>query len=626
MAPSNYSFSGWATRNDLKCSDGRIIRKDAFRDQDGQTVPLVWMHTHDSPFEVLGHALLENRDQGVYAYCTLNDNEAAKEVDGLVKNGDVNALSIYANKLKQSGSNVLHGQIREVSVVLSGANPGAVIDNVIVHSDGSEEYLEDEAIIFTGDSEISLCHSDDMSEESDESTLAHANSEKEESKVADDQNTKTTEKKEDDRTIQDVIDSMSEEQKNVLNYLVGKALEENGESDEEDTEKGENTNMKHNVFEGDNSNPDTYLSHDEMTALLADAKRLGSLKAAVEEHEVEPVLQHDGIEDTRTEFPTNADFLFPEYHNLNNPPEFIRRRTEWVSIVMNGVHKTPFSRIKSQFADITGDELRAKGYIKGKYKKEDVFTLLKRTTDPYTVYKKMKMHRDDVIDITDFDVVAWIKGEMRGFLDEEIARAILFGDGRSTADEDHIPEDHIRPIWKDEDLFTIHYTVDPSTVTRWTDSNVAYTDSDKLAMAFVESGLKSRKQYRGSGNPILFTTEDILNDCLLLKDANGRYIWESVDKLASQMRVSRIVTCDEMENLTRTDGSKTKKLMGLVINLSDYNVGADKGGAVNMFDDFDIDYNQMKYLIETRCSGAITKPYSAIALESDATKTSATGA
>ena len=571
-----YDFSGWATRNNLKCSDGRIILKDAFKGNNGKTVPLVWNHLHDEPANVLGHALLENRDEGVYAFCKLNETESGKIAKVLVEHGDVLALSIYANQLKQQGPNVLHGAIRELSLVYSGANPGAYIDSVMQH----DEELEDEAIIYTGE-KISLYHSEDdqppVEEESSEppEDIQHADSEETESN--------------DKETLADVFDTFSEKQKNVTYAMIGMALEENNtdNKESENTTEGDNT-MKHNVFDPEETNPDDVLTHADVTAIFADVKRYGSLRDSVLAHGIEQI-----------------DFLFPEATLLDSPPKFIQRDMGWVSKVMGGTHKTPFSRIKSMFADITEDEARAKGYIKGNKKTEEVFGLLKRTTTPTTIYKKQKLDRDDVVDITDFDVVAWLKAEMRMMLDEEIARAVLIGDGRLSSSDDKINEQNIRPIWKDDELYTVKRIV-----------NVSPTaTTDEKARIFIQQCIRARKDYKGSGSPTLFTTEDVLTDCLLIEDLNKRIVYDSVDKLATTLRVKEIVTVPVMENLTRVDGSDTFELMGIIVNLTDYNVGADKGGAVNMFDDFDIDYNAQKYLIETRCSGALTVPFSAIAME-----------
>ena len=572
-----FDFSGWATRNDLKCSDGRTIRKDAFKDNNGQKVPLVWNHQHNDPLNILGHALLENRQEGVYAYCTFNETEAGQNAKLLVEHGDVSALSIYANQLKQRGSDVIHGAIREVSLVLAGANPGAFIDSVICHGEESEE----EAIIYTGE-DISLFHAEcDKKEET-----------KEEKPVENEKKTTEDEKKttESEETVGEVLDTLNEKQKTAVFALIAQALENADNSNDDDEEEKE---MKHNVFDQDETMKENVLSHSDIESILSDAKRSGSLK--------ESFLAH-----TATYGIDQIDTLFPESKSMNTPPEFIKRDMDWVAGVINGVHHTPFSRIKSMFANITEDEARAKGYIKGNLKKEEVFTLLKRTTTPTTIYKKQKLDRDDILDITDFDVVAWIKGEMRMMLDEEIARAILVGDGRLTSDDDHIPEQNIRPVWKDDDLYTIKTKITVSTTA---------TDDDK-AKAMIKAAVKSRKNYKGSGNPVLYTTEDFLTNCLLLEDTQGYRLYKSEQDVATAMRVSKIVTVPVMEGLTRTDSeSKTRTLMGIIVNLKDYNVGADKGGAVNMFDDFDIDYNQQKYLMETRCSGALIKPYSAIALE-----------
>lgn len=572
----NYDFSGWATKANLKCSDGRIIRENAFKHNDGQQVPLVWNHQHTDPNEVLGHALLENRKEGVYAYCKFNDTESGKTAKLLVQHGDVNALSIYANQLQQQGPNVMHGNIREVSLVLAGANPGASIVSIIKHGEESDE----EGIIYTGE-KVSLTHSG--TGESEE--LKHANEpddKKEDTKVTDEN--KNTDGEE---TIGEVFDTLTDKQKNVVYAMIGQALEDNNDSEGGDEE------MKHNVFDNDTENKENTLSHDAMQTIINDGKRFGSLKESFMAH-----ADEYGIQD--------IDWLFPEAKTLNTPPDFIKREMGWVQKVMNSTHHTPFSRIKSMFADITEDDARAKGYIKGKLKKEEVFSLLKRTTTPTTIYKKQKLDRDDVVDITDFDVVAWLKSEMRMMLDEEIARAILVGDGRLASSDDKINESNIRPVWKDEDLYNIKSTIELD----------AAATADQKAKAFIRACIKSRKNYKGSGEPSLYTTEDVLTDCLLLEDMNGRIIYDTEEKLRTALRVKEIITVPVMEGLTRTDDNgDTLELMGLIVNLADYNVGADKGGAINMFDDFDIDYNQQKYLIETRCSGALIKPFSAITLE-----------
>ena len=573
-----FDFSGWATKANIKCADGRTIMPNAFEHNDGKTVPLVWNHQHDNPNEVLGHALLENRPEGVYAYCTFNDTESGQVAKQLVQHGDVDALSIYANQLKERMSCVIHGNIREVSLVLAGANPGASIQNVIKHG----EEFDDEAEIYTGEN-IELMHAGcESSSSSEEDDKKKKDNELEHSKNSESDS---------EETVEDVFNTLNEKQKIVVLGLIGEALKDD-ESDEEN-EGGDDT-MKHNVFDNEQTQTEGVLSHDAMNTIITDAKRYGSLK--------ESFLAHAGdygIDD--------IDWLFPDAKNLNTPPEFIKRDTGWVPKVMNSIKHSPFSRIKSMFADITEDEARAKGYIKGKLKKEEVFSLLKRTTTPTTIYKKQKLDRDDVIDITDFDVVSWLKAEMRTMLDEEIARAILVGDGRLASSDDKINEQNIRPIWKDDDLFTIKATV-----------NVTSTSTDEeKAKEFIRTVIKSRKNYKGSGEPTLYTTEDVLTDCLLIEDTNGRIIYDSVSKLATTLRVKEIVTVPVMENLSRqNDSSETLNLMGIIVNLSDYNVGADKGGAISMFEDFDIDYNQQKYLIETRCSGALIKPYSAIALES----------
>ena len=569
----DFDFSGWATRANLKCSDGRTIMKDAFKHNDGQTVPLVWNHQHNDPNEVLGHALLENRDEGVYAYCKFNETESGKTAKLLVQHGDVDALSIYANQLKENMSNVIHGNIREVSLVLAGANPGAFIDSVIMHGEESD----DEAIIYTGEN-ISLQHAND--EKKEES--------KDDKKTTDDSDKKEETKTESEETVADVFNTLTDKQKTVVYAMIGQALE--GADDEDKDDEGGSETMKHNVFDKDTQNQEeTVLSHAAMETIIGDAKRYGSMKESFLAH-----AQDYGIE--------NIDYLFPEAKTLNNTPEFIKREMGWVSTVMSGVHHTPFSRIKSVFADITEDDARAKGYIKGKLKKEEVFSLLKRTTTPTTVYKKQKMDRDDVVDITDFDVIAWLKSEMRMMLDEELARAFLVGDGRLASSDDKINEQNIRPIWKDEDLFTIK-------------SLVTVPSGGSLAEEFIDQSVRAMKDYKGSGSPTAFMTEEMLTECLLLKDTNKHRLYKNAEEVATAMRVSRIVTVPIMEGLKRTVDSNTFELKALIVNLNDYNVGADKGGAVNMFDDFDIDYNQQKYLIETRCSGALTKPYSAIALE-----------
>ena len=594
-----YDFHGWATRNDLKCSDGRVIRRDAFKGCDGKIVPLVWNHRHDDPSNVLGHALLKNQEDGVYAYCTFNESEAGKAAKLLVEHGDISALSIFANQLKQEGSNVLHGDIKEVSLVLAGANPGASICNVVRHG----EMVEDEADIYTGEDFILEHNSmDGLTEEQ----LAALKGPKGPKGDIGPQGPKGDSLKEEDKmasneeTVRDVFETLTEKQKTVVYALIGQALEDANDNDEEDG--GEN--MKHNVF--DNVDPETTMIHaDDMQAILADARRTGSMREAVENFAQDRGCDSNSLfhADYGIE---NVGYLFPDDRSVTNEPIFVSRNMDWVSKLMNNIRHTPFSRIKSLFANITEDDARAKGYIKGNLKKEEVFTLLKRSTSPTTVYKKQKMDRDDVVDIVDLDVVAWIKKEMRIMLDEEIARAILVGDGRVSSSDDKIDPIHIRPIWTDDDFYTIKQTV-----------SVASSDNEStIAKNFIKQCIKARKNYKGSGNPTLYTTEDMLTDMLLLEDTTGRVIYESAAKLATTLRVKEIVTVPVMENLTRTDdSSKVHTLLGIIVNPNDYTIGADKGGAVNMFDDFDIDYNQQKYLIETRCSGALTLPYSAIAVE-----------
>ena len=554
-----YDFAGWATRNDIRCADGRTIRKDAFIDCDHTIVPLVYQHDHNSPNNILGHALLENREEGVYMYGSFNDSAAGQDAKAAVEHGDITQMSIYANKLKQVGGNVMHGIIREVSLVLAGANPGAVIEfPVLSHSDDDDDICE--CIIKTG-----------------ENILIHSNNEEENM---------------DEKTIEDILKSMTDEQREVVDYLVGAAIL--AEEDDEDYEEGdENKDMKHNAFDMTMDDSNDALMHDALDTILSDGKRFGSLRESFLAH-----AEDYGID--------SIDYLFPDAQNVTDTPQFIKRETEWVADFMNRTHHTPFSRIKSLFANITEDEARAKGYIKGKYKKEEVFSLLKRTTTPTTIYKKQKLDKDDVNDITDFDVVTWIKAEMRLMLDEEIARACLVGDGRLASSDDKINETNIRPIWTDEDLFTIKALV-----------SVKSTDTDDVkAKNFIKTAIKARKNYKGSGTPTLYTTADVITDCLLIEDGVGRRIYNTINDLATALRVSKIVECEVMEGLSRNDSGTTKNLMGIIVNPTDYNIGADKGGSVNMFDDFDIDYNQMKYLLETRCSGALVKPYSAIAIES----------
>jgi hypothetical protein len=618
-----YDFSGWATKNNLRCADGRTILRDAFIDDDGHTVPLVWQHQHNSPENVLGHALLENRDEGVYAYCKFNSSPYAQHAKELVKNGDIKSLSIYANGLKQQGGNVLHGAIREVSLVLAGANPGAMIDNpVLQHGDGSFDEIDYEATIYTGE-DITIngdyiSHGDEeMTKEKTIQDILNTFDEDQlnalyylvgkaaEGTDSEEEVSHSADAEDDGQTLKDIVDSLNDEQKQVLYFLVGKAAEQGGvdedeededEEDEEDIEhsyEGGTDFMKYNVFEGGYQND--VISHADMEDIFANAKRCGSLKTAFESYA--DVIQHSV---------TDIDYLFPDYRKLMNDPTLLKRDDEWVNKVWNGVHKSPFSRVKTMYADITANEARAKGFIKGKQKLEEVLPILKRTTDPQTIYKLQKLSRDDVLDITDFNVVSWIKAEMRVMLNEELARAILIGDGRAAGD-DKIDETHIRPVWLDNDFYTIHKDVTiPANATNY----------DK-AEAIIEGALRARKDYKGSGTPVAFFDPDTLTTMLLAKDTTGRRIYNSMTDLAAALRVSAIHEVPVMENQIRTSSTDNKKhqLLGLFLNLSDYNVGADKGGEVNMFDDFDIDYNRYAYLIETRCSGALTRPYAAIAIE-----------
>lgn len=593
-----YDFVGYATRNDLQCSDGRVIRKNAFKDCDGKRVPLVWNHQHDDVSNVIGYADLQNVPDGVLAHCAFNSTQKGKDGKECVEHGDVVSLSIYANQLKQVGGDVLHGMIREVSLVLAGANPGAYIEEVLTH--GDEEGMFS-AEIYSGQP-IELCHADE---------------EKEEKPVADTEK-KTEEKKE--KTIGEIVDTMTDEQKEALYALVGMAAEGAGEEDDEDDEEDSEggSDMKHNAFNDASNSVYTGAVPVDMSLIHSAAKKIGSYKEAVSQMIENGELTHamtvpmEGMTGpsqataNQTYGFRDPDMLFPEYKSLNTPPEWIKRNTGWVSVFLNGAHHLPFSRIKSQFADLTGEQARARGYLKGNTKKEQVFSLLKRTTDPQTIYKKQKMDRDDTIDIVDFDVIAWIKGEMRGQLDEEIARAGLIGDGRLASDDDKISEDHIRPIATDVPLFTIRATVAPG------------ANEQEMAKNFIVSAIKARKNYKGSGNPILFTTEDVLTAMLLIEDGIGHFLYASEQELCTRLRVSRIITVEVMEgfHVDTTDFDQTTgvELLGIIVNPVDYSYGADKGGAVALFDDFDIDVNQMKYLIETRCSGALTKPFSAIRL------------
>lgn len=643
----DYDFGGWATRNNIECSDGRVIMKDAFKQNDGQKVPLVWNHQHDDPNEVLGHALLENREEGVYAYCKFNDTDSGRQAKALVVNGDVDKLSIYANKLKSQMNNVVHGCIREVSLVLAGANPGAFIDSVITHSDESGD--EEEAVIYTDEDLEIITDKNEVSEESKaqeenpennkneseksepENSEKDSSSNNEESSQEESESDDEVEHSDKSMDVEDVFADLKDDDKNVIYSLIGE-VEKTGKvnannekfvkvfegltddqqemvyalvgkaADEydnknKDNKEGEKEIMKHNVFEKDEKN-DT-LVHSEIVAdALADAKKYGSMRESFLEHAAANNIQ-------------NVDYLFPEAKELNTPPVVIKDNEEWVNVIMNSVRRSPFSRVKTTFAKMDETTARAKGYIKGKMKADIALSLLKRVTTPTTVYIKNTMDRDDVIDITDFDVVTWLKGEMRGQLNKELALAMLLGDGRNVSDDNKINEQNIRPIVSDDNLYTIKYEIKSGRDYKNTGNSAS--DNDSLYKGIIRGAIKSRKEYKGSGKPTFFTTEDILTDLLLIEDQNGRVIYDSIEKLATAMRVSKIVTVPEMES--RTD------IYGIIVNFNDYTAGADKGGHVGMFDDFDIDYNQMKYLMETRMSGALTVPYSAIVLKKESTVT-----
>ena len=598
----DYDFGGWATKNNIKCSDGRTILKDAFKQNDGQKVPLVWNHQHDDPNEVLGHAVLENREEGVYAYCKFNDTESGQTAKSLVANGDVDKLSIYANKLKTHMNNVMHGCIREVSLVLAGANPGAFIDTVISHGEGAES--EEEGVIYTDEHIEMLQHSDE--DEDDENKNEKGETDMEEDKkeeLEDKKDEKELEHNDEEKTIEDVFNTLNDEQKEAVYAIVGQALqhgddeddEKGSEEDQENNDEGEEK-MKHNVF--DNDNNDEVLQHSEILgSALADAKRYGSLK--------ESVIEHAAINNI-----TDIGKLFPDATALNKEPIMIEKDQTWVGKVMNAIKHTPFSRVKVTMGKMTEPQARAKGYIKGNKKVNIQMAALNRVVTPTTVYIKNEIDRDDVIDITDFDVVAWQKREMRKELDKELALAALLGDGRDISDNDKINEQNIIPIVKDVDTFTIQYTITEGKDYKQTGNSAS--DNDSFTKGIVRAALRSRKEYKGSGQPTFFTTEDYLTDMLLIEDQNGRRIYESIAALALALRVKEIVTVPEMEQEAYAN------IVGIIVNMADYTMGADKGGSVNMFDDFDIDYNQMKYLMETRCSGALAVPYSAIVLKKTA--------
>lgn len=602
---SKYDFCGWATKNDIKCSDGRTIRKDAFKDNDGQTVPLVWNHQHNDPNNVLGHALLKNRNEGVYAYCKFNDTESGQNAKLLVQHGDVSALSIYANQLKQQGGNVLHGAIREVSLVLAGANPGAFIDSIIKHGEESDE----EAIIYSGE-DIDISHSDiDEPEKQEEPVIEHSNDDKEVTKMAN------------EKTVKDVFDELTEEQKNVVYAMIGMALE--GGADEDDNDSEGDDDMKHNVFDQDEMYQRNVLTHSDQQAIINIAKSsgVGSLQDAIGIYaEQNGILAHASFVDENGE--DAIETLFPDFHDTNTgAPNTIKNDQSWVMSVINKIHKSPYSRIRTRHADARIAELRAKGYQKkGDEKKiSGSIKLLSRTTDPQTVYRKDQLNRDDIIDITDFDVVSYQWGIMKENMYEELALAALVGDGREEGDPDKIHETHIRSIWNDDELYTIHQDVDIEAARaelQGSNTSANFGENYIYAEAIITAALYSREKFKGSGTPDLYCTPHLLNVMLLARDLNGRRIYDSKSDLAAALNVGAIHTIEQLEGKTRTtaEGDK-KKLLGLFVNLADYQFGSTKGGELTKFDDFDIDFNQYKYLIETRLSGALTKVYSAIALE-----------
>ena len=601
MNKTDYDFSGWATKSNIKCSDGRTIMNNAFKDNDGQKVPLVWNHQHDDPNEVLGHALLENRADGVYAYCKFNDTESGRTAKELVRNGDVDKLSIFANKLKTVANNVIHGCIREVSLVLAGANPGAYIDSVVMHGEGSE--MEEEGVIYTDEKIDILQHSD---EESDSSKKEDSKEMEEEKK---EQEEKDNKEKKDEKTIKEVFDTLNEEQKEAVYAIVGQAIEDSkkandgnkddaknddsSDDEENNKDKGDSEVMKHNVFDKED-NQEVLMHSEIINDAVREAKKYGSMKESFIAH-----AEANNME--------NYEILFPDATELYKEPRVIEEDRSWVAKVMNAVKHTPFSRVKTTFGRMSETEARAKGYIKGTLKTDVKMSFLNRVTTPTTVYIKNDIDRDDVIDITDFDVVAWQKREMRKNLDKELALAMLLGDGRNVSDPNKINEQNIRPVIKDNEMYTIQYTVTDGV--DYNNAKNSHSENDSETKGVVRAAIKSRKEYKGSGNPSFFTTEDLLTELLLIEDQNGRLIYDSIQKLCTALRVKEIVTIPEME------ADAYKDIYGIIVNMNDYTAGADKGGSVSMFDDFDIDFNQMKYLMETRMSGALTVPYSAIVLK-----------
>ena len=607
---AKFDFSGWATKNNLKCSDGRTILKDAFKDNDGTTVPLVWNHQHNAPEEVLGHALLENRDEGVYAYCTFNDTDSGKTAKLLVQHGDVNQLSIYANRLKQNGGNVLHGEIREVSLVLAGANPGAFIDSIMQHGEESDE----EAIIYTGE-DISLFHADN-------------NEKKEDPKMGEEEKKSEEKKTDSEKTVKEVFDTLNEEQKTVVYAMIGQAIEdaksENDSGNTDENKEGGNKSMKHNVFDNDERAQDGVISHADQEEILKFAKssQVGSFQTALQIFSEDNQLQHDAVSSGFT----NVEPLFPDYKDVRpGAPELLTNDQGWISVVMSKVHKSPISRIRTGQVDIRKiDALRAKGYQKGKQKSlTGNFNLVRRTTDPQTIYVKNALHRDDIIDITDFDYVQYLYNIDRMMLNEELATAIMLGDGREEGDPDKIMPDKIRPIWTDDDLYTLHYDLDIAKAReelQGTGTGVNFGENYIYAEALINTVLYAREKYKGTGTPDFYLTPHMLNVMLLARDMNGRRIYSSKAELASALNVGNIITAEQFEGKVRTTtDSKKKKLLGIIVNLADYSLGSTKGGEVSHFTQFDIDFNQEKSLIETRCSGALTRVYSAIAIEEPVT-------
>lgn len=610
----NYDFSGWATRNDLLCADGRTIKKDAFKDNDGTTVPLVYSHQHTDVNAVLGHAVLENREDGVYAYCSFNDTESGQTAKELVKHGDVASLSIYANKLKQVGGDVVHGVIRELSLVLAGANPGAYIDAVMAHSEDGCEII------------------DSLTASWNENIMIHSNdSKKEESKMTNEEEKSTEEKKSTEKksgegkTVGEVYDTLNEEQKTLVEAIVGMAIEDAKSNKDTDDEEGGNKSMKHNVFDNDEKTSNGVLSHSAQESIINMAKssQVGTFQTALEIYAEENSLKHDAISSGFVqEGSGNVYNLFPDYKEVRpGAPELITSDQGWISVVMSKVHKSPISRIRTSQVDIRGiDALRARGYVKGKDKKQTGnFNLVRRTTDPQTIYVKNALHRDDIVDITDFDYVQYLYNIDRMMLNEEIATAMMLGDGREEGDEAKIDPDKIRPIWTDDDLYTIHVDLDVAgakSELQGTNTSASFGNNYVYAEALINTVLYARERYKGTGTPDFFLTPHMLNVMLLARDMNGRRIYSSKAELESALNVGNIYTAEQFEGKIRTTSdSKKKKLLGIIVNLNDYSLGSTKGGEVTHFTQFDIDFNQQKSLLETRCSGALTRVYSAIAIE-----------